>query len=209
MPKQKKDKFVIGVTGGMGSGKSTVARMLKNRACELIDADRVAHQSLYRGGPVYKKIVSFFGPRILKADKNIDCGKLARIVFVNKSALEKLNRIVHPAVIKEIFRRIRISKRDVIILDAPLIIEAGLMPMIDKLIVVTAKKSQQFSRSKKSLALSKGQISRRIKSQISQSAKSRLADFIIDNSGTISKTRKQVSEVRRTLARLARKGFSG
>ncbi|MFA4854219.1 MAG: dephospho-CoA kinase [Candidatus Omnitrophota bacterium] len=199
MPKQKKDKFVIGVTGGMGSGKSTVARMLKNRACELIDADRLAHQSLYRGGPVYKKIVSFFGPRILKADKNIDRAKLAGVVFIHKPALKKLDSIVHPAVKKEISRRIMNSGKRFIILDASLIIEAGLRKKLDKLVVVTSTRSQQLGRSARKLAINRRQAGMRIKSQISQNEKLRFADFIIDNSGAISKTRKQVIEIRRKL----------
>lgn len=199
MPKQKKSKIVIGVTGSIGCGKSTVARLFKTRDCELIDADSLAHQALFRGGAVYKRIASFFGRGILKSNKNIDRGKLAGIVFVNKAALEKLNRIVHPAVIKEISRRIRNSAKKIIILDAPLIIEAGARSMVDKLVVVTASRSQQFSRAKSKLSLCIEQVNRRIKSQISQSAKSRFANFIIDNSGTISKTRKQVSEIRRKL----------
>ncbi len=199
MPKQKKDKFLIGVTGGIGSGKSTVARILKTRACELIDADRLAHQSLYRGGRVYKKIVSFFGQGILKANKNIDRLKLAGIVFLHKSALKKLNSIIHPAIKKEIFRRIMNSRKKIIILDAPLIIEAGLRKKVDKLVVVRSRRSQQFSRSALKLAKNRRQIDMRIKSQISQNEKLRFADFIIDNSGTISKTRKQVLEIRRKL----------
>ncbi len=202
-------KIVIGVTGSVASGKSTVAKMLRTGLGELVDADRLAHQSLSRGGSVYKKIISFFGKGILKEDKNIDREKLARIVFVNKPALKKLNSIVHPAVIKEISRRILNSRKKVVILDAPLIIEAGLRPMVDKLVVVTAKKRQQFSRAGKSLALNQKQTDMRIKSQISQKAKLRFANFIIDNSGTISQTRKQVSEIRNTIARLARKGIPG
>lgn len=199
MTKQKKNKIVIGVTGSLSCGKSTVARLLKTRDCELIDADSLAHDAIKRGGSVYKKIVSFFGRGILKNNKNIDREKLAGIVFVNKAALEKLNRMVHPAVIKEISRRIRNSAKKIVILDAPLIIEAHARSMVDKLVVVKAKRSQQFSRAKSKLSLCKEQAKRRIKSQISQNAKSRFANFIIDNSGTINKTRKQVSEIRRKL----------
>ena len=199
MSKQKKTKIVIGVTGSVACGKSTVARLFKTRDCELIDADSLAHDAISRGGAVYKKIVSFFGKGILKKNKNIDRGKLAGIVFVNKAALEKLNRIVHPAVIKEISRRIRNSAKKIIILDAPLIIEAGVRSLVDKLVVVTASRGQQFSRAKSKLSLCIEQVNRRIKSQISQNAKSRFANFIIDNSGTINKTRKQVSEIRRKL----------
>ncbi|MEI6832129.1 MAG: dephospho-CoA kinase [Candidatus Omnitrophota bacterium] len=198
MSKQNQHKIVIGITGSFACGKSTVARLFKTGASELIDADKVAHEALRQGGVVYRKIVSFFGKGILKKNKNIDRVKLAGIVFINSSALKKLNCIVHPMVIKEILRRIKHSKKKIVILDAPLIIESGLRPLVDKLVVVTAKPGQQFSRTK-SRFLSKVEVSGRIKSQISQNAKARFANFIIDNSGEISETRKQVSEIRRTL----------
>ncbi len=198
MSKQNQHKIVIGITGSFACGKSTVARLFKTGASELIDADKVAHEALRQGGVVYRKIVSFFGKGILKKNKNIDRVKLAGIVFINSSALKKLNCIVHPMVIKEILRRIKHSKKKIVILDAPLIIESGLRPLVDKLVVVTVKPGQQFSRTK-SRFLSKVEVSARIKSQISQNAKARFANFIIDNSGEISETRKQVSEIRRTL----------
>ena len=208
MKKQKKNKFILGVTGGIGTGKSTVARLFKTRSCELIDADKLAHQSLCRGGTVYKKIVSFFGPGILKRDKNIDRQKLAGIVFLHKPALEKLNSIMHPALKKEIFRRISNSRKRIIILDAALIIEAGLRRKLDKLVVVTAKRGQQLKRSGRKLAINNRQARLRMKSQISQDEKSRFADFIIDNSGSINKTRKQVLAIRRALVRQNSQGFS-
>ena len=208
MSKQNQHKIVIGITGSFACGKSTVARMFKTKASEVIDADKVAHEASRQGGAVYSKIVSFFGKGILKKNKNIDRAKLAGIVFVNSSALKKLNRMVHPAVIKEIFRRVKNSKKKIVILDAPLIIESGLRSLVDKLVVVTVKPGQQFSRSRLRF-LNKSEITKRIKSQISQNAKARFANFIIDNSGLMSETRKQVSEIRRILARLARKDFSG
>ena len=199
MPKQKRSKIILGVTGSLACGKSTVARMFKAHDGELIDADRLAHESMFRGGVVYKKIVNFFGNGILKNGGIIDRQKLAGIVFIHNSALKKLNSIIHPVVIKEIYRRIRDSKKPLVILDAPLIIETGLRKMVDKLVVVSVRRDQQFSRAKKISALSNEQIDLRIKSQIPLRRKVRLADFIIDNSGAISKTRKQVSEIRRKL----------
>jgi len=199
MLRQKKAKLVLGVTGSMGSGKSTVARMFKAKDCQIIDADRLAHESFSVGSAVYKKVVASFGRGILKSDKHIDRAKLGKIVFADKTALTRLNSIVHRALIAEIRRRIKDSGKKIIILDAALIIEAGLRNMVDKLVVVTARRQQQILRSQKKLSLNKDEIARRIKYQISQNAKKRLADFIIDNSGQISKTRKQVSEIRRTL----------
>jgi dephospho-CoA kinase len=199
MLKQKKNKFVLGVTGNIGCGKSTVARLLKTRDCLLIDADKLAHRSIVYGSKVYKKIKNYFGKGILKKNKSIDRLKLAKAVFADKLVLAKLNSIVHPVVIAEIKRRIKDSTKRIIILDASLIVEAGLVGMVDKLVVVRAKREQQILRSQKSLGLSRGQVILRIKSQISQKKKAGFADFIIDNSGTINQTRKQVSEIRRKL----------
>ncbi|MDO8488974.1 MAG: dephospho-CoA kinase [Candidatus Omnitrophota bacterium] len=199
MLKQKKDRLVLGITGNIGSGKSSVASMFKAKDSQLIDADRLGHELLSIGCGVYKKIIKSFGKGILKANKEIDRVKLGAIVFARSQALAKLNSIVHPVLIREIKRLIRNSNKRVIILDAALIIEAGLKNMVDTLIVVTAKKSQQILRSRKSSGLKNGQIMKRLKSQISQNKKLSFADFIIDNSGSIGETRKQVLEIRRKL----------
>jgi len=201
MFKRKKAKLVLGLTGTIGSGKSTVARMFKTKDSLLIDADKLAHDSFRIGSSVYKQVVAYFGEGILRPDKRIDRAKLAAIAFVNKAALIKLNKIVHKAVIAEIKRLVKDSGKKLVILDAALLIEAGLKKMVDKLVVVKAGRQQQILRSQRRLGLSKDEVSQRMKYQISQSAKLRLADFIIDNSGLISKTRKQVSEIRRALAR--------
>jgi len=199
MPKLKKGKFVLGVTGNIACGKSTVAGIFKTKDCLLIDADCLGHKILSIGFGTYKKIIKSFGLSILKPDNSVDRVKLSEMVFTNRLALAKLNRIVHPELIRRIKQAIRSSKKSIIILDAALIVEAGLTGMVDKLVVVTAKQQQQISRGRKSLRLTGKQIEQRIKSQISQKAKSRFADFIIDNSGQISKTREQVSKIRRQL----------
>ena len=173
--------------------------MFKTKGCLLIDADRLGHEFLVVGSGVYKKIIKLFGRGILGANKKIDRAKLASIVFANKKALAKLNGILHPVIIKEIKRRIKDSNKKIIILDAALIIEAGARKLVDKLVVVTAGIKQQILRSKKRAGIRGEQILARVKSQISQEAKARFADFIIDNNGIIGKTRKQVLEIRRKL----------
>ena len=199
MLKPRKNKFVLGITGNIGCGKSTVAGMFKTKDCLLVDADSLGHDLISTGTSVYKKIIKLFGRGILKADNSIDREKLGKIVFNRKTVLAKLNRIVHPELIRKIKQRIRNSDKKIIILDAALIVEAGLSGMVDKLVVVTAKRQQQILRSQKGLGLSRGQVILRMKSQISQSAKSRFADFIIDNSNQVSKTKEQVSKIRRQL----------
>ena len=183
----------------MGSGKSTVARMFKDKNCQLIDADCLGHDLMSIGTGVYSKIIKSFGRGILKRDNSIDRAKLARVAFASKAALIRLNSIVHQAIISEINQRIKDSAKRIIILDAALIIETGLRKTVNKLVVVTATRQQRILRSQKRLTLSKAEIARRIKYQISQNTKSRLADFIIDNSDKLSKTREQVIETRRKL----------
>lgn len=197
MPKPRKNKFILGVTGGIGCGKSTVAGMFKSKNCLLIDADELARGLFTSGSRVYKNIKKHFGRQILKGNQGIDREKLAEIVFADQATLAKFSRLVHPELIRRIKQRIRSSDKRMIILDAALIIEAQLAGWVDKLVVVTAKQQQQILRSQKRLGLSRKQIILRIKSQISQRAKMRFADFIIDNSSQLSKTQKQVSKIRR------------
>lgn len=173
--------------------------MFKTGDCLLIDADRLAHRFLFAPGAVYKKIRKNFGEGILNPDKKINRAKLAKRVFADTRDLARLNAIVHPVLIKEIRRLIKNSDKKVIILDAALIIEAGLRKIVDKLVVVTAKKNQQVLRQQKGAGLSRREIMLRIKSQISQNKKTRFADFIIDNSGSIAETKKQVFAIRRKL----------
>ncbi len=199
MLKPKKNKFILGVTGNIGCGKSTIAAILKTKDAQIIDADVLAHKLYRAGSSIYRKIKKVFGEGVIKAGNRIDRVKLAKIVFADKGALTRLNNIVHPELIREINRRIKKSDKKVIILDAALIIEAGLRKMVDCLVVVTAKKSQQILRSQKNSGFNRDEVIRIMKSQISQGAKSRFADFIIDNSGSIEKTRKQVLAIRRKL----------
>ena len=202
MKKQNQDKFVLGITGNIGCGKSTLAKMFKTKDSLIIDADQLAHELYSVGSKVYQRIKKTFGPEVIKSNQALDRKKLARIIFAKKDNLSKVNRIIHPRLIKEIKEKIKNSKKKLIILDAALIIEAGLRKIVDKLIVVTAKREQQILRSQKRLGFSKEMIVKIMKSQISQETKSRFADFNIDNSGSIAMTRKQVLALRRTCGKV-------
>jgi dephospho-CoA kinase len=196
MAKQKLNKkVVVGITGNFGSGKSTVARLLASYEAKIIDADKIAHRCLSRGNKVYRKIVSVFGDTILGKNKEIDRCRLGKVVFGDKKLLKKLNGIVHPEVIRIIKSKINSKKKGVMVLDAPLLLEAGLRSAVDKLIVVTINRDTQIMRLLKKTSLKKADILKRIKSQIPLRAKARLADFIIDNNGSLAKTRKQVKGI--------------
>jgi dephospho-CoA kinase len=196
MSAQKGNKLVIGVTGSMGSGKSTVARMLKGPDSEIIDADRIGHQLIRPGKDAYKRVVSLFGRRILRFGA-IDRRKLGELVFADKALLKKLEAILHPRIIAAIRRGIALSRKRLIIVDAPLLLEAAGRLKIDRLVVVKCGRRAQLERLAKRGGPSRAEAVRRIKAQIPLRRKLARADFIIDNNGAISETRKQVEKVRR------------
>jgi len=187
--------MIIGVTGSFGSGKTTVARMFKVLGAKIIDADIIARSVIRPGTRIYKKIIATFGRGILKKDKKIDRAKLANIVFNNKERLKLLNEIVHPPVIRIIKGRLQVKSKGAIVLDAPLLIEAGLLNLVDKLIVVKTDRKLQIKRLLDKSLLSKSEISKRIKAQVSLRKKIRLADFVIDNSATLKTTKKQAQKI--------------
>lgn len=187
---------VIGLTGSFGTGKTFAASLFKRLGAKVIDADKVAHDLIAKGTPAYKRILETFGNDILDRRGNIDRSKLAGIVFAQKSKLKKLNSIVHPGVIKFIKDRIvRSRKGDVIVIDAPLLVEAGLAGIVDKLVVVAASEEKQVKRCRKKFKMSKGDVLKRIVNQMSLNKKKAVADFVIDNDGTRSETGRQVRKV--------------
>jgi len=202
MPKQKRNKgIVLGVTGSFGSGKSTVARMFKAKGAAVIDADKLAHGCICPGSRAYRRIVSLFGADILNRKRTIDRARLARAVFNDIDLLRKLDSIIHPEVIRNIKHKIKTSRSNLIVLDAPLLIEAGLCNIVDKLIVVKIGRDKQIKRIQEKLSIAGAEISKRIRCQIPLKEKVRLADFVIDNDGSIGETRKQVTQLIRRLRR--------
>jgi len=197
MPWQKRriNKLVVGITGSYGSGKSTVSRIFKGYGAVVLDADEIAHRTIRKNSTSYKKVLKTFGREILRRNNEIDRRRLGKIVFKNQAFLRKLNRIVHPQVIHIIKSSIKRIKGGVIILDAPLLLEAGLKNEVDILIVVNISKDKQMSRLAKKTHLGKPEILNRIKSQIPLKVKTRLADFIIDNNGTFLSLKKQTRKL--------------
>ncbi len=187
--------MILGLTGSFGSGKSTVAGIFRSFGAKIVDADEIAHRLISRKGLVYKKILRVFGRGILNKDKDIERSKLATVVFNNPGLLGKLNKIMHPAIIKVMKGEAGASRAKIIVLDAPLLVEAGLAKSVDKIILVTVKKDTQIKRLQRKTGLSKEVILKRIRYQIPLKEKARLADFVIDNNGTLKNTKKQVTKL--------------
>jgi len=191
---------VIGLTGGFGTGKTTVAEMLHALGAEVIDADRIARQLLRPQEKVYRKIVFLFGNKILKKGSlQIERKKLARIVFQNKLALKKLNKIIHPEVIRIIKGKLKKIKKKFVVIDAPLLLEAGLEKDVDILVVVKADNAKQIKRLKLKFGLAEEEIKKRIAQQMPLGEKIKKADFLIDNNGSKRQTRKSVERLWRWL----------
>lgn len=190
-----KKRTILGITGSFGSGKTTVARNFKSLGAKIIDADKIAHRLIKPQTKIYKRIINTFSEDILKKNRTIDRDKLGEIVFNNKNLLKVLNKIIHPQVIRIIKREIKTSSQEVIILDAPLLIEVGLKKLVDKLIVVKITRKKQMERILHKMSLSKTDILKRIRHQIPLKDKVRIADFVVDNSGTVENTKRQVIRI--------------
>ena len=187
--------MIIGITGSFGSGKTTVAKMFGRFGAYAIDADNVYHSLIRPGGKCYKKIVMHFGKDILGKSRRVDRKKLSRVVFKDKSKLKLLNSATHPEVIKEIKRIMKSRKEKVVIIDAPLLIESGFYKEVDKIILVANKKGEQVKRLQEARGVSAKEAMKRIRMQMPFNKKSAFADFIIDNSGTKTRTLTQVREI--------------
>jgi len=191
--------YLIGLTGNIAVGKTTVCNILSSLGAQIIDADRLVHRLLARGHAVYGQVVAAFGPGIVRADGEIDRAALGRIVFADPAALRRLEAITHPAVGDMVEREIASSSADVVVVDAVKLIESGLSERCDAVWVVTARRAQQLQRLIQQRGMSEQDARQRLRAQASQAAKVRRADVVIDNSGSLEKTEAQV---RRAWARI-------
>ena len=187
---------IIGLTGSFGTGKTFAASVFGKLGAKILDADRIAHEVIRKGTPAYKKIVALFGGGILDKNGRIDRKKIAGIVFEDKGNIERLNRITHPAVIKIIKEKIgKCRAVDIVVIDAPLLIEANLTGIVDKLVVVKTSQSKQIERCISKFCMDKKGVLKRIGKQMSLKEKVKLADFVIDNNGTKFETVIQVKKI--------------
>jgi dephospho-CoA kinase len=200
--------FVIGLTGGIGTGKSEVSRLLAELGAEVIEADRVAHEAYEPGTPGWREVLEAFGDRVLDADGWIDRKRLGGIVFDDEQARERLNAIVHPIVRQLLEERIAGLGREgakFAVIEVPLLIEAIKQQsrwtrMLDEIWVVTAPEEQVVKRVQTRSRLDEKAIRARIVSQATDQERIEHADAVIDNSGSLEGLRREVTNLWRERA---------
>jgi dephospho-CoA kinase len=208
----------VGLTGGISSGKSVVGEMFAALGVAVIDADHIAHALMQPGQGVYEEVVRHFGVGILNPDRTVNRSRLAEAAFgppnqSDRSRVQELNRIVHPAVIQrqeewmnEIGRK---QPQAIAMVAAALIVEAGAAKRFDRLIMVTCQPEQRFQRwanlRKVDQEAAAREVTRRMAAQLPDEEKIKLADYVIDNSGSLDNTQKQVKGVYEELRRQAEK----
>lgn len=192
--------LIIGLTGGIASGKSTVSKELAHLGVAIHDADLVSRKVVAKGSEGLKEIVETFGQEYLTEDGELNRPKMAELVFKDNDARQKLNHIVHTAVRKDRAAFLEDHKEDkVVVLDVPLLIENGLYKNVDKVWLVMVSEEEQVRRAMLRDNATEEQVRARINAQMAFSEKAKYADLIIDNSGTMEAT---IEFVRKELAKL-------
>lgn len=192
---------VIGLTGGIGSGKSTVSRFLAELGAVIIDADKVGHDAL-KDAAIRQEIVAAFGERVLTPAGDIDRARLGKIVFDDAEALERLNRIMQPRihdVIKAQLEDCRERGVAVVVLEAPLLVEAGATSIVDEVWVTAAPEPTVLKRLRERSGLSESETLARIHSQISAEERVKHADVIVDNDGSLDELKAKIEGLWRRL----------
>ena len=195
---------VIGLTGGIGSGKTTVSKMLQGLGAVVIDADEVGHLALEASTEIQREVIATFGKDILNQSGKIDRQKLAQRVFGDAKALASLNRIMHPRMLKTVKSQLEELERqgiEVVILEAPLLIEAGWNRLADEVWVTVAPESTILERVEKRSHLSREEIAARISSQLAQTDRLRQADAVINTDCSLKELERKVKELWQELKR--------
>jgi len=194
----------LGLTGGIASGKSAVAAMLREMGFAVLDADALAHKLIEPGQAAYAQVIQEFGPSITDSSSRIDRSRLGAMVFADRAKLDRLNAIVHPRVAEVIFSQFEVWRRsgvrDAVFVEAALLVESGIHTKLDGLVVTWCKPEQQVERLL-ARGLSEAEARRRIAAQLPVEDKLRLASERIDCSGSLEETRRQVEALAAKLRR--------
>jgi dephospho-CoA kinase len=198
--------LIIGLTGGIGSGKSSVAKMFKDEGVYIIDFDYLARVVVEPDTPAWRDIVDHFGQEILLPDRTLNRSKLAEIVFSDASSRKALEGFTHPRIFEKHDTLLKdIKTKDpnaIVIVDVPLLFELSLNKKFDKIVLVYVSRDIQIQRTLQRSVLAKEEVEKRLKPQINIEKKKLLADYIINNEGSLKNTRDQVRKVIRELKKL-------
>ena len=190
--------IIVGLTGSVGTGKSTVTNFFRQMGAYVIDWDELAREVVHPHSKAWKEIVEYFGKDFLNEDLTINRQKLAEIVFSDKEKVTKLNQMVHPEVFKEderITNEIKSLDPDALIIkDIPLLFELTRPVLVDKIVVVSASEQTQLRRLEEK-GMSREDVQSRIRSQLPLEGKIKSADFVINNDGSLEETKRQVEEI--------------
>lgn len=189
---------VVGLTGGIATGKSTVASILRQLGARIVDADQLAREIVRPGEAAWKEIVDAFGAGILREDKSIDRERLRNIVFRDERARKRLEAITHPrirALAQQRIRQLAAEGANVVVYEAPLLFENNVHLWLRPVIVVACDRATQKERLRKRDGLTEQDIERHLGAQMPLDEKRRLADHVIENNGTLEDLKKQVEEI--------------
>jgi len=189
---------VIGLTGGIGSGKSTVSQFLAELGAVILNADEVGHKALKPDSEGWREVVAAFGRQILTPNGNIDRKKLGEIVFGNPESLSRLNQIMHPRMYDRVKAQLKEYRRQgtrVVVLEAPLLLEAGWTPLVDEVWVTTAPKATVLKRLEERNGMSRVESLTRIRSQLSSTERLRHADVVINTDCDLDELKARVKEL--------------
>ena len=189
--------MIIGLTGSIASGKSTIAEMIQAYDIPIVDGDIIARQVVEKGTPTLQKIVEAFGEVILTEDGELNRPKLGEMIFSNEQKRQQLNSIIHPAIREEMLRKrdAYVAEGKHVVMDIPLLFESKLQHFVEKILVVTVSKEVQLERLMKRNKLTEEEAKMRIASQLPLSEKEAGADAVIYNNGTIEQSREQLRTI--------------
>jgi dephospho-CoA kinase len=199
--------LIVGLTGGVASGKTTVSEILREEGAYIIDADEIARELVQPHKPAWNELRKAFGEEIFEKDGSIRRKKLAAIIFANPQQKKILNQILHPQIKKEMERRLKeIGQRNpetIVVIDAALLVETGDYREMDKLIVTTSTETQQIERLRKRNGMNPEEAQRILSSQMTSEEKLKVADFVIRNEGSLEETKEMAKKVFQELKRIA------
>jgi dephospho-CoA kinase len=198
--------LLVGLTGGLGAGKSTVARMLADRGAVLVDADELARRALEPGSRAYQEVRDLFGDEVVTPSGELDRAAIAATVFSDPERRRALESIVHPEVFRMLAETVeaRRGTEDVVVFDAPLIVETGFQDACDVVVVVTAPEEERVARATRDRGMTADQARARIRAQIDEAERGAVADIVIRNDGDVAQLEARVEDLWQQLRRRGR-----